>query len=109
MELESCLIRMDGDEIGDQLARAGLAAGPIHDTAQVVHHPHTRHRDMAVEKDWYKMTGTPIKFSRTPGSLRSVPPRYGEHSHEILREFGFDEAAIAELIEQEVVLLKRRG
>ncbi len=109
VELESCLIRMDGDEVGDRLAQAGLAAGPIHDTAQVVDHPHTLHREMTVEKDWYKMTGTPIKFSRTPGSLRSLPPRYGEHGREILREFGFDEAAIAELIERQVVLVKRSG
>ena len=108
VELESRLIRLDGEEIGGRLARAGLAAGPIHDTAEVVDHPHTLHRQMTVAKDWYRMTGTPIKFSRTPGALRSLPPRYGEHGPEILREFGFDEGEIGELIEQQTVLLKRR-
>ena len=108
VELESRLIRLDGEEIGGRLARAGLAAGPIHDTAEVVDHPHTLHRQMTVAKDWYRMTGTPIKFSRTPGALRSLPPRYGEHGPEILREFGFEETEIGNLIEQQTVLLKRR-
>ncbi len=109
MELESRLIRMDGEEVGDRLARAGLAAGPIHNTAQVVDHPHTRHRQMHLERDWYRMTGTPIKLSRTPGALRSLPPRYGEHGREILREFDFDEAAIKALVKAGAVLLERRA
>ncbi len=109
MELESRLIRMDGEEVGDRLARAGLAAGPIHNTAQVVDHPHTRHRQMHLERDWYRMTGTPIKLSRTPGVLRSLPPRYGEHGREILREFDFDEAAIKALVKAGAVLLERRA
>ena len=109
VEIESCLIRLDGEEISDRLARAGLAAGPIHNTAQVVGHPHTRHRQMNLERDWYRMTGTPIKLSRTPGALRSLPPRYGEHGREILREFDFDEAAIKDLVKAGAVLLERRA
>ena len=109
VEFESCLIRLDGEEISDRLARAGLAAGPIHNTAQVVDHPHTRHRQMNLERDWYRMTGTPIKLSRTPGTLRSLPPRYGEHGREILREFDFEEAAIEDLVKAGVVLLERRA
>ncbi len=34
--------------------RERLASGPIHNTAQVVAHPHTTHRQMIVEKEWYK-------------------------------------------------------
>lgn len=108
VELEASLIRIDGHEICEILANAGLAVGPIHDTQQVVDHPHTHHRQMTIEKDWYKMTGTPIKMSRTPGSLKRLPPKYGEHSHELLEEFGFSATEIEELLSQDVVLNKRR-
>lgn len=107
-ELESRLMKIDGAELCGRLLEAGLPAGPIHDTAQVVAHPHTQHRGMNVVQDWYKMTGTPIKFSRTPGALRHLPPRFGAHTREILQEYGLDVAAIDALLEAGVVLEQRR-
>lgn len=107
-ENESSLMKIDGEEIYQRLARAGLAAGPIQDTAAVVEHPHTLHRAMTIEQDWYKMTGTPIKLSRTPGSIRHLPPKFGEHSHEILHEFGFSEDEINGLIDGLTVLETRQ-
>ncbi|MGB4247035.1 MAG: CaiB/BaiF CoA-transferase family protein [Pseudohongiellaceae bacterium] len=107
-ELESRLMKIDGAELCGRLLEAGLPAGPIHDTAQVVAHPHTQHRGMNVVKDWYKMTGTPIKFSRTPGALRHLPPKFGAHTREILQEYGLDATAIDTLLEAGVVLEQRR-
>lgn len=107
-EIESSLMKIDGAEICDRLGKAGLAAGPIYDTAQVVNNPHTLHRKMIVEHDWYKMTGTPIKMSRTPGSIRHLPPKYGEHTHELLREFGFEDEAIEQLLASGVVHSQRQ-
>ncbi|MBQ13139.1 MAG: CaiB/BaiF CoA-transferase family protein [Gammaproteobacteria bacterium] len=109
VEMESAMMKIDGSEIADRLAQAGLAAGPIHDTAQVVAHPHTIHREMSIEEDWYKMTGTPIKLSRTPGSIRRKPPKYGEHTSELLSSFGFSDEEIGRLLEAKVVLDKRQG
>ena len=37
-------------------------------------------------------------FDRTPTSLRRPAPRLGEHSAEVLREAGYDEAAIAAML-----------
>ncbi len=107
-EIESSLMRIDGAAICDRLGEAGLAAGPIYNTEQVVRNAHTIHRDMAIEHDWYKMTGTPIKLSRTPGSLRHLPPKFGENTFEILREFGFADAAISDLIANGVVFNKQQ-
>lgn len=39
----------------------------------------------------------PARYSRTPGQLRLPPPTLGEHSEEILREFGFTEEIIQTL------------
>ena len=75
----------------------------IHNTAQVVAHPHTQHRQMIVEKEWYKALGSPIKLSRTPASLRSLPPKFGEHSREVLTEFGFEDREVDALLASGVV------
>ncbi len=108
-EIENSLSTLDGEQLCNSLAQAGLAAGPIHNTQQVVDHPHTHHRAMTIEKDWYKMTGTPIKLSRTPGSVRHLPPAYGQHSRQLLQEFGFSESEISSLLEAGVVLEKRQS
>jgi crotonobetainyl-CoA:carnitine CoA-transferase CaiB-like acyl-CoA transferase len=40
---------------------------------------------------------SPVKFSKSPGAIRSHAPRFGEHGAEILRELGYDDATIAKI------------
>ncbi|MBT5720257.1 MAG: CoA transferase [Gammaproteobacteria bacterium] len=108
-EIESSLMKIDGNEIADRLATAGLAAGAIYNTAQVVDNAHTKHREMVIEDDWYKMAGTPIKFSRTPGSVRHKPPKFGQHTREILHEFDFSDQEVQELLAADTALEKRQS
>jgi crotonobetainyl-CoA:carnitine CoA-transferase CaiB-like acyl-CoA transferase len=39
-----------------------------------------------------------MKFSETPPDIRRLPARLGEHSVEILRETGYSEAQISEIV-----------
>ena len=87
---------------------AGVPAGPVLDTAQMYHHDHTKHREMAVSHDWYRMSGIPIKFSRTPGSIRSTPPKFGVHGREVLSEIGFDADEIEALAKKGILVEVRR-
>ena len=41
-----------------------------------------------------RVPSIPTTYSRTPGEIRRLPPRLGEHSLEVLREAGFAEAEI---------------
>ena len=107
-EIQELLKDKDGNEVCDRLLAAGLPVGPIRDTKQVMEHPHTIHREMAIEKDGYRNWGIPIKFRRTPGSIKRRPPRFSEHNREILKEYGLSDGDIDALIEQGVVLEKRR-
>ncbi len=41
--------------------------------------------------------GIPVKLSETPGSIRRSAPALGQHTDEILGEFGYSETQIDEL------------
>ena len=107
VELETSLIRIDGATLYETLANAGLAAGPIYDTNQIVGHPHTEHREMILEVGDYKGVASPIKLSRTPGSVRQMPPKFSEHATAILFDLGFTEEEV-EGLTKEAVIVKRR-
>ncbi len=71
--------------------------------------PHTAHREMVTELDWYRGIGTPIKFSRTPGGTRRPPPKFAQDGAEVLAQLGYSADEIAALERDGVVLTKRRG
>jgi formyl-CoA transferase len=106
--LTELLADKDGEEVCRMLLEGGVPAGPVLDTAQVMSSAQTKHRKMAAALDWYRGAGIPIKFSRTPGSVRSVPPKFIAHGHEILAEHGFSEEEIRRLAEAGVLVEKRR-
>lgn len=87
---------------------AGVPCGPILSVEQVFSDPHVRHRGMVQEVDHptagrIRQTGLPVKLSHTPGRIRSAPPTLGQHTDTVLRELGFDAAAIAALRTERVI------
>jgi alpha-methylacyl-CoA racemase len=69
-----------------------------------------REREMVVELDQpgveggVRQLGVPIKLDRTPGAHDRLPgPALGEHTEAVLREAGFDEQRIVELLAQGAV------
>jgi crotonobetainyl-CoA:carnitine CoA-transferase CaiB-like acyl-CoA transferase len=98
----------DGNELADRLIRNGVPAGPVLPVDQSTAAPHTAHREMVTELDWYKGIGTPIKMSRTPGGTRRPPPRFGQDGTEVLAKHGYSDAEIAALERNGVLHTKRR-
>lgn len=83
--------------------RAGVPCGPIHSVAEALSHPQVLARGMVVPlahptAGEIKVTGVPVRLSETPGSVRSAPPRLGEHTRATLAELlGLDDARLDEL------------
>jgi crotonobetainyl-CoA:carnitine CoA-transferase CaiB-like acyl-CoA transferase len=107
--LEGIFADRDGEEVCMTLMEAGVPAGPVLNTEQMLDHPHTRFRKMDARMGWYRNSGIPIKLSRTPGSIRSTPPKFNQHGREVLAEFGYSDSEIQSLAEQGILVEKRRG
>lgn len=90
VELESALAAFDCAELADRLIKSGVPCGAVRSIDAVVADPHTQHREMVVDIGAYRGTGSPIKLSRTPASYRRAPPKFAEHTEEVLAERGLD-------------------
>lgn len=106
--LAAAFADQDGNELSLRLIRNGVPAGPVLPVDESTAAPHTAHREMVTELDWYRGIGTPIKFSRTQGGTRRPPPKYGEHATDVLEQHGYSEEEIAALQRDGVLHVKRR-
>lgn len=93
-----------------ELVKLGLPAGPIFSLEQVFSDPHVRETRMVEEVDHprlgrLRLLANPIRMAASVGrSVRTPPPALGEHSRQVLRDFGLAEARIDELQAAKVIL-----
>lgn len=106
--LEQHLSTWDGEQLSIDLLKAGIPAGAILPVDEVLNHAQTKEAGMIVQKGDYTGIGTPIKFSRTPGSVKSPPPNFGQDTVEVLSSCGFSKEEIDDLIQQSIVITKRK-
>ena len=83
-----------------KLEASDIPCGPINDYAQVFADPQITARDMVLETEHpvlgrLRTLGSPIKMSETPADPSRRGPLLGEHTGEVLKEFGFTESEIA--------------
>jgi crotonobetainyl-CoA:carnitine CoA-transferase CaiB-like acyl-CoA transferase len=107
--LAARIAEWDGEELCTRLLDAGVPAGPANNVAEVLTDAHTRHRQMVVEKDGYRGTGLPIKFARTPGSVRRAPRHFADDNREVLVEEGYTDSEIEALAKAGAVVVERRS
>ncbi len=86
----------------------GIPCGPINHLDETLNDPHVQARGMVQEMQHpvageIRVLGNPVHLSDTPVSYRLAPPTLGQHTDDILRSLGYDDAAIARLRDAGVV------
>lgn len=79
-----------------------VCVAPVYSFGELADDPQLRHRQMIVDLPLpdggtVRQPGIAIKLSATPGRIRSLPPRPGQHTDEVLSALGYDAEHIAAL------------
>jgi crotonobetainyl-CoA:carnitine CoA-transferase CaiB-like acyl-CoA transferase len=91
------------------LSGAGVPVGPVQSIGEALSHPQARAMDIVVDADTAgggqrPMIGLPLHFSGRNAPATAAAPHLGEHTWQVLEEFGFSGPEICELLTQQCVL-----
>jgi formyl-CoA transferase len=92
----------------EALNEAGVPCGPIYRVDEMFADPQVQHLGLAQTSEGsagreVAYVSQPIKLSRTPSKIVVHPPELGEHTDEILAEYGLDKATIDDLRARQVI------
>ena len=87
---------------------AAVPAGPVSTIPEMLRHPQTVAREMVVtvpqDGGTAKTLGMPVKLSASPGpAVTKGAPALGEHTAQVLADYGFAKAEVAALVRRGVV------
>lgn len=91
----------------ETLERLDIPAMPMHDAASLLEDPHLAsvgffRREEHPSEGSIRVMDIPGAWSKTPPSIRRHAPKLGEQSREVLREAGFSDAEIDDLLARKV-------
>jgi crotonobetainyl-CoA:carnitine CoA-transferase CaiB-like acyl-CoA transferase len=106
--LKEELAKKTADEWIKLFDAKGLPCGPINTITEMFKDPHTIDRKMIVDvknkkAGSFKAIGMPIKFSDTKVEDTKESPVFGQHTTEILLNYGFTKKEIEDLLEKKIV------
>jgi formyl-CoA transferase len=96
-------------ELKETVDREGVPVSLVYDAEDIFNDPHYAARNNIVEMPHptlgtIKMPGITPVFSETPGEIKWVGPRLGEHNNEVFGELlGLDAVKLEELKEKRVI------
>ncbi|MBI4283198.1 MAG: CoA transferase [Chloroflexi bacterium] len=91
-----------------RLNEAGLRWAPLQSLPEVIADPQARANDFFVAYDHptygrLELVANPIKLSKTPEMIRMPAPEFGQHTEEVLLEYGYTWQDIERFKEQGVI------
>jgi crotonobetainyl-CoA:carnitine CoA-transferase CaiB-like acyl-CoA transferase len=108
VEIEKVTATRTSAEWVEDLNKAGVPCGPIYTIDKMFDDSQVKHLDLVrdvpdTEDRKVRLVGQPFTLSRTPSSIAARPPEVGEHTEELLEEFGFSGAEIAALKSTKII------
>ena len=106
--VSEAIVAFDREPLLKLLEDAGVPATPVNTVDQVMNDPQTAARQM-IERVLHPrlgeipVIGTPVKFSRMRPGARTPAPLQGEHTDQVLAEFGYSADEISALRAKKVV------
>jgi len=90
------------DEWVELLRQTDTCVAPVYSLDEVLSDPQVLHRNLVVELNHPKLgkvkqVGISIKLSETPGAIRSIAARPGEHTDQMLADLGYTKEDIEKL------------
>ena len=79
------------------MQQTDICFAPVLRMSEALDHPHNRHRNSFVEIDGIAQPAPAPRFLGTPTEVQMPPPRIGENTDAILKDWGFSAAEIAAL------------
>lgn len=108
-DFQEGFIRKTTQEWLDILLPEDIWCAPVNDYEAVAKDPQIHENEMIVEWEHpkagtVKAVGIPVKFSATPGEITRYAPLLGEHTIEILKQYGgYADGEIDSLLQQGIV------
>jgi len=101
-EIEKQTVKKTSAQWIDNFNKIGVPCGPIYAIDQMFADEQVKHLAIAQgakrpDGSDQVFVGQPIALSRTPSKIVATPPSQGQHTDEVLKEFGFADGEIAEL------------
>lgn len=107
--VQDLLKQLTSGEILAKMNAIGIPCAPVLTVGEMMQDPHVKERGMIVEMEYpgfgkMKAPNIAFRLSKSPGAIKRPAPVVGQHTVEILKEAGYSEEQIKELLAKKVVL-----
>ncbi len=102
-KLQDIFLTRTRDEWCEIFDGSDACFAPVLGLTEATQHPHAQARDAYASVDGVIQPAPAPRFSRTPAEIQSPPPEPGQHTEEVLLDWGYSGERIAELLADNII------
>ena len=102
-KLQEIFLTRTRDEWCEIFAGSDACFAPVLSLTEATQHPHAQARNAYAHIDGVIQPAPAPRFSRTTSEIQSPPPEPGQHTEEVLLDWGFSKERINELVKDNII------